>query len=72
MALVLKNPPANAGDIRDASLIPGFGRSPGEGSGNLLFFPGESHGQRSLEGYSPQGCKKSDMTEVTYQAHTNI
>ena len=43
MALGVKNSPANAGDIRDASLIPGFGRSPGEGSGNLLFFPGESH-----------------------------
>ena len=27
--------------------------------------PGESHGQRSLVGYSPQGCKESDMTEVT-------
>ena len=29
MALVVKNPPANAGDIRDMSLIPGSGRSPG-------------------------------------------
>ena len=27
-----------------------------------VFFPGESHGQRSLEGYSPWGCKESDMT----------
>ena len=34
MALVVKNQPANAGDIRDASSIPGLGRSPGEGSGN--------------------------------------
>ena len=32
--LVLKNPPANAGDIRDAGLIPGLGRSPGGGHGN--------------------------------------
>ena len=31
----------------------------------LAFLPGESHGQRSLVGYSPQGCKKSDTTEVT-------
>ena len=30
VALVDKNPPANAGDIRDVSLIPGLGRSPGE------------------------------------------
>ena len=28
-----------------------------------LFFPGESHGQRSLAGYSPWGCKESDMIE---------
>ena len=29
----------------------------------LVFLPGESHGQRSLAGYSPQGCKESDVTE---------
>ena len=34
--LVVKNPPANAGDIRDTGLIPGLGRSPGEGHGNPL------------------------------------
>ena len=27
--------------------------------------PGKSHGQRSLVGYSPRGCKESDMTECT-------
>ena len=32
----LKDPPANAGDIRDAGSIPGLGRSLGEGNGNLL------------------------------------
>ena len=36
VALVAKNLPANAGDIRDEGLIPGFGRSPGEGHGNPL------------------------------------
>ena len=36
MALVVKNLPANAGDIREASLIPGLGRSPGGGCDNLL------------------------------------
>ena len=35
MALV-KNIPANAGDTGDAALIPGLGRSPGEGNGNPL------------------------------------
>ena len=29
-----------------------------------VFLPGESHGQRSLVGHSPQGCKESDTTEV--------
>ena len=30
-----------------------------------VFLPGESHEQRNLRGYSPWGCKESDMTEVT-------
>ena len=34
VALVVKNPSAHAGDIRDTELIPGSGRSPGEGNGN--------------------------------------
>ena len=36
MVLTVKNPPANAGDIRDAGSIPGLGRSPGGGHGNPL------------------------------------
>ena len=36
VALVVKNLPANTGDIRDAGSIPGLGRSPGEGSDNSL------------------------------------
>ena len=36
MALVVKNPPANAGGVRDAGLISGLGRSPGGGHGNPL------------------------------------
>ena len=62
--LVVKNPPANAGNIRDVGSIPGSGRSPGGVMANHPL-PGESHGQRSLVGYSPWGCKESDMTEVT-------
>ena len=34
MALVVKNPPANAGDIKDMVFIPGSGRSLAEGHGN--------------------------------------
>ena len=33
---MVKNPPANAGDMRDASSIPGLGTSPGRGHGRLL------------------------------------
>ena len=36
MALVVKNPPANAGEIRDEGSTPGSGRSPGGGHGNSL------------------------------------
>ena len=32
----------------------------------LVFLPGESHGQRSLVGYSPQGRTESDTTEATW------
>ena len=35
-----------------------------------VFLPGEFHGKRSLAGYSPQGHKDFDMTEVTYRACT--
>ena len=31
---MVKNPPANVGDVRDADSIPGLGRSPGGGNGN--------------------------------------
>ena len=48
---VVKNPPANAGD---KSSTPGSGRSPGKGS-TPICLSGKTHGQRSLEGYSPWG-----------------
>ena len=54
VALVVKNPAANVGDIRDAVLIPGLGRSSGEEHGELLQYSCREnpHGQRSLLGYS--------------------
>ena len=60
---VIKNPPANAGDARDRGSIPGSGRSHREGNGNPLQYSClESHGQRSLASYSPQGHKGLDTT----------
>ena len=52
----------NAGDL---GLIPGSGRSPWrrKWQPTPAFSPGESHGQRSLAGYSPWGHKESDTTE---------
>ena len=52
---MVKNPPNNAGDVRDAGSIPGSERSPGEGNGSPLQYSclEKSHGQRSLGGYSP-------------------
>ena len=52
----------NAGD---PGLIPGSGRSPGEGNGNALqlLLPGKFRGWSSLVGYCPWGHKESDMTE---------
>ena len=58
---VVKNPPAKA---EDAGLILGSGISPAEGNDKStpIFLPGKFHGQWSLEGFSPWGRKKSDMT----------
>ena len=36
VALVVKNSPANVGDLRDMGSIPGLGKSPGEGNANTL------------------------------------
>ena len=37
-----------------------------------VLLPGKSHGQRSLAGYSPQGCKELDMTEMTEHTQSNM
>ena len=63
----MKNPAANAGDIRDAGSIPGFGKIPWKRTwqSTPVFLPGESHGQRRLTGYNPWGCTESEITEAT-------
>ena len=62
---MVENLPSNGGDTGDLDSIPGSARSPGEGDGNPLQYSclGKSHGQRSLMGYSPWGCKESDTNE---------
>jgi len=55
---------------RDLGSIPGLGRFPGGGHGNPLQYPclENPHGWRTLVGYSPWGCKESDMTESSTAA----
>ena len=71
VVLVVKNPSANAGDIRDESLIPRSGSSPGGGNGTLLQY--SCLGNPTDRGawwatYTPWGRKESDATEVTRHA----
>ena len=58
----------SACNVGDVVSIPGSGRYPGKikWQPTPVFLPGKSYGLRSLVGYSPWGCKDSDMTE---QAH---
>ena len=53
--LVVKNPPADAGNLRNVDLIPGSGRCTGGRHGNPLHYSclKNPHGQRSLVGYGP-------------------
>ena len=61
---MVKNQPANAGDIRDTGSVPGPGRSSGEGN-TPVFLPKGLDGQRSLTRYGPWDCKEWDRTEAT-------
>ena len=57
MALLVKNPPASVGDIRDMSSIPGSGRSPEEGHGNPLQYS-------CLENYKNRGDWRATVHSV--------
>ena len=58
VVLVVKNPLANAGDVRDSGLIPGSGRSPGEGNGNPLQY-------YCLENHMDRGAWRATVDRVT-------
>ena len=58
MALLVKNPPANAGDVRDLGLITGLGRSPGGGHGNPLQYS-------CLENPMHRGACKATVHRIT-------
>ena len=71
---MLRQVKASASNAGDPGSIPGSGRSPGEGNGNPLQYScqGESHGWRSLVGYSPWGRKESDATELQVEIHIYV
>jgi len=63
---VAKNPLASAEDKRESGSL-WVGKIPWrrEWQPTPVFLPGESHGQRSLAGYSPWSCTELDTTEAT-------
>ena len=66
MALVVKNPSANAGAGKDVGLIPGSGRSPREGNGNPLQYSClENPWTEGPSGLQSMMLQESDMTEAT-------
>ena len=56
---MVKNLPANAGDVRDVGSIPGLGRFPGGGNGNLLQYP-------CLENPMNRGAWRAIVSESTF------
>ena len=68
---MVKNPPANTGDERDAGLIPGFRRSPGGGNGNPLQYSClENSMDRGAWCATVHGVRKSQAWPSTH-AHTH-
>ena len=62
---MIKNLPANAGDVKRCGFDPWFGKIPcrRKWHSTPIRLLEESHGQKSLAGYSPWGGKELDMTE---------
>ena len=60
---MVKKPAANAGDIKRCEFNPWVRKIPWRRAKKLtpVFLPGESHGQRSLAGHSPQGHKQTQL-----------
>ena len=71
VALVIKNPLTNAGDIRNGGFDPWVGKIPWRKvwQSTAVFLPGEAHRQRGLAGYSPWGHTELDATQVTARMH---
>ena len=64
VALMVKNPLKDAGDVRDVSSVLGSGRRPEGGHGNPLQYSFLENPMDRGACWAPQGCKESDMTEA--------
>ena len=62
---MVKNPPANAGEVRDEGSIPGSGRSPGEGNGNPLQYS-------CLENPMDRGAWRATVHKVSRVGHNLV
>ena len=71
LAQLVKNPPASIGDTGDTCSIPGLGRSPGGGNGDLLQYSYLENpmDRGAWQGYSLWVRKESDMMEATEPTH---
>ena len=58
---MVKNLPANAGDIIDEGSVPGLGRSPGEGNGYPLQYS-------CLENFMDRGARRATVSEITKES----
>ena len=77
VALMVKNPPANAGDIRHMGSLPGSRRSPGGGNGNLLQYSCPVFLCMEFENPMHRGAwpatvhRVAKSTEETYHTYTH-
>ena len=74
MALVVKNLPANAGDVRDRGLIPGLGRSPEGGQPTPVLLPSESPWTEEPGGLQSTGSHRvghRDLARTRARTHTH-
>ena len=74
VGLVVKKPACQCRRCKKHGFNPWVGKIPRRRAwkSTPIFLPGESHGQKSLTGYSPQGCKELDPTEAPSLSLSNF
>ena len=69
---MVKNPPATSGDAKDTSLIPGLGRSPGEGNGNPFQYSSHKNSMGSEVWWSAVHGVSKSQTRLNTHSLTHI